>query len=87
VRAEVLALVEPHLRGAKLLELNERGLREFRITGTPTALLSQDFHRAFRPLVVEHLRPLLSPYGEVLSFDITALDLPPTRLRDFERKG
>lgn len=84
VRGEVLALLAPHLDGAELLELREHGMREFRIKGRARALLSQDFHRAFRPLVARELRPLLTPYGEVLSFEITSLDLPPLRLRAFD---
>lgn len=86
IRAEALALVEPHLDQVEFLELPEKGRREFRFKGRPRALLSMDFHRAFRPLVAQRLRPLLSPYGEVLSFEITSLDLPPVRLRDFESK-
>jgi hypothetical protein len=85
IRAEVLGLVAPHLDQVEFLELPEKGQREFRLKGRPRALLSMDFHRAFRPLVAQRLRPLLTPYGEVLSFDITSLDLPPVRLRDFEK--
>ncbi len=83
-RDEVLALVEPHLEKARLLEIREQGRREFRLVGKPKALLSQDFYRPFRPLVAERLKPLLTPYGEVLSFEITSLDLPPMRLREFD---
>lgn len=83
VREEVLALVAPHLEQVEFFEIPERGMREFRIKGKPKALLSMDFHRAFRPLVAQRLRPLLAPYGEVLSFEITSLDLPPVRLRAF----
>lgn len=83
VRDEVLALVAPHLDQVEFFELPENGRREFRIKGRPRALLSMDFHRAFRPLVAQRLRPLLAPYGEVLSFDVASLDLPPVRLRAF----
>lgn len=82
VRTQVLALVEPHLEKAELQELRTGKVREFRISGKPRELLAQEFHAAFRPLVVTRLMPLLRPYGEIISFDITALDLPPARLRD-----
>lgn len=82
VRNQVLALVEPHLENANLQELHAGKVREFRITGKPKALLAQEFYAAFRPLVVTRLMPLLRPYGEIISFDITALDLPPARLRE-----
>ena len=82
VRVEVLALVEPHLEHATLQELHTGKVREFHISGKPKALLAQEFYAAFRPLVASRLMPLLRPYGEIISFDITALDLPPARLRD-----
>ncbi len=82
VRNQVLALVEPHLENASLQELHTGNVREFRIAGKPKELLAQEFYAAFRPLVVTRLMPLLRPYGEIISFDITALDLPPARLRD-----
>ncbi len=82
VRAQVLRLVEPHLEHATLQELHSGKVREFRISGKPKELLAQEFYAAFRPLVVTKLMPLLRPYGEIISFDITALDLPPARLRD-----
>ena len=85
IREEVQALVAPHLDQVEFLELPEKGKREFRLKGRPKALLSMDFHRAFRPLVAQRLRPLLAPYGDVLSFEITSLDLPPVRLRDFAK--
>lgn len=85
IREQVLALVAPHLDQVEFFELQENGRREFRIKGRPRALLSMDFHRAFRPLVAQQLRPLLADYGEVLSFDITSLDLPPVRLRAFTK--
>ena len=79
---QVLSLVAPHLENANLQELHTGKVREFRITGKPKELLAQEFYAAFRPLVVTRLMPLLRPYGEIISFDITALDLPPARLRD-----
>lgn len=82
VRNQVLALVGPHLEKADLQELRTGKVREFRISGKPRELLAQEFYAAFRPLVVTRLMPLLRPYGEIISFDITALDLPPARLRD-----
>ncbi len=82
VRAQVLALVAPHLENAILQELHTGKVREFRIIGKPKELLAQEFYAAFRPLVVDRLMPLLRPYGEIISFDITALDLPPARLRE-----
>ncbi len=82
VRKQVLELVGPHLEDAKLLELHTGKVREFRITGKPKALLSQEFYGAFRPLVAARLMPLLRPYGEIISFEIRDLDLPPARLRD-----
>ena len=82
VRNQVLALVEPHLENANLQELHTGKVREFRITGKPKELLAQEFYASFRPLVVTRLMPLLRPYGEIISFDIKALDLPPARLRD-----
>ncbi len=85
VRNQVLALVEPHLENAKLEELHMGKVREFRITGKPKELLAQEFYAAFRPLVVTRLMPLLRPYGEIISFEITALDLPPARLRDIPK--
>jgi hypothetical protein len=86
VRAQALALVAPHLEDAKLQELHLGKVREFRITGKPKAMLAQEFYASFRPLVVTQLMPLLRPYGEIISFDITALDLPPARLRDIRKE-
>ena len=85
VRAEVLALLEPHLEHATLQELHTGKVREFHISGKPKELLAQEFYAAFRPLVVSRLMPLLRPYGEIISFDITALDLPPARLREIPK--
>jgi hypothetical protein len=81
VKAALLAKVAPHLDGVELIELRTGVIREFRLKGRPRYDLAQDFHRAFRPLVATELRPLLQPYGEILSFEIKALDLPPLRLR------
>lgn len=86
VRNQVLALVGLHLEHAALQELHTGKVREFRISGKPRELLAQEFYAAFRPLVVTRLMPLLRPYGEIISFDITALDLPPARLRDIPAK-
>jgi len=81
VKAALLAKVAPHLDGVELIELRTGAVREFRLKGRPKYDLAQDFHKAFRPLVATELRPLLQPYGEILSFEIKALDLPPLRLR------
>jgi hypothetical protein len=81
VRLEVLAKLAPHLDGVEFIEMRNGSVREFRIKGRPKYDLAQDFHKAFRPLVARQLRPLLQPYGEILSFEIRALDLPPMRLR------
>jgi len=81
VRAQVMAILDRHLREARLTE-NLRGpVREFHIQGSSRAPLAQEFYAGFRPEVVDHLMPLLRPYGEIISFDIAALDLPPARLR------
>lgn len=82
VRKEVLDLVAPHLENAKLTEVQNGKVREFRISGKPKELLAQEFYGAFRPLVVSQLMPLLRPYGEIISFEIESLDLPPARLRE-----
>ncbi len=87
VQKQVLELVAPHLEHAQLLELHTGRVREFRITGTPRELLSQEFYGAFRPLVVTRLMPLLRPYGEIISFEIKSLDLPPARLREIPEAG
>lgn len=81
VREAVLAKLAPHLDGVDFIEMPNGAVREFRIKGRPKYDLAQDFHKAFRPLVATELRPLLQPYGEILSFEIKALDLPPMRLR------
>ncbi len=81
VRAQVMAILDTHLDGARLEELHQGPLREFRILGRARAPLAQEFHAAFRPAVVDRIMPLLRPYGEIISFDIASLDLPPARLR------
>ena len=81
VRTQVQAILDAHLFNARLLELHQGPVREFRIQGRSRAPLAQEFYAGFRPAVVERLMPLLRPYGEIISFDITALDLPPARLR------
>ena len=70
-------------RPERVLEEQQAGVRVFILKGTPTTALAQDFNRAFNPLVVQTLIPLLKPYGEVLSFDIASLDPPPVRLNPF----
>jgi hypothetical protein len=81
VRTEVLAVLNQHLLDARLEEYAQEGLREFHIKGRTRAGLAQEFYAGFRPAVVGRLMPLLRPYGEVISFDIASLDLPPARLR------
>jgi len=81
VRAEVLALLDRHLLDAELVELRAGPAREFRVRGRTRAPLAQTFYAGFRPAVVDRLMPLLRPYGEIISFDIASLDLPPARLR------
>ena len=81
IRQALLAKLAPHLDEVEFIELNSGHVREFRIRGRPKYDLAQDFHKAFRPLVATELRPMLQPFGEILSFEIRALDLPPLRLR------
>ena len=81
VRVQIMAILDQHLHDARLLELHQGPVREFRIQGSSRAALAQDFYAGFRPVVVNRLMPLLRPYGEIISFDIAALDLPPARLR------
>ncbi|HLO67761.1 MAG TPA: hypothetical protein VK188_12125 [Holophaga sp.] len=81
VRARAMALLDRHLEGATLEEVRRGSVREFHVRGRSRAPLAQDFHRAFRPAVSGELMPLLRPYGEIISFDIASLDLPPVRLR------
>jgi len=86
VRAEVLALLDTYLLDVHLEEQGEPGLREFHIKGHTRAGLAQDFYRGFRPALVGRIMPLLRPYGEIISFDIASLDLPPARLRPLPTK-
>jgi len=81
VRLRAQALLDRYLLDARLQELNAGPLREFRIKGRTRAPLAQEFYAGFRPAVVDELMPLLRPYGEIISFDIASLDLPPARLR------
>jgi hypothetical protein len=81
VRVKVMAILDQHLAGARLTEVRRGPVREFHIEGSSRAPLAQEFHAGFRPAVVNGLMPLLRPYGEIISFDIAALDLPPARLR------
>ena len=74
-------LLDRHLLDARLSELHQGNLREFRIKGRTRAPLAQEFYAGFRPAVVQRLMPLLRPYGDIISFDIASLDLPPARLR------
>jgi len=86
VRAQVLALLEQHLLDAELQDLRQGAVREFRVKGRTREGLAQDFYAGFKPAVAGRLMPLLRPYGEVLSFDIASLDLPPARLRPLPGK-
>ena len=86
VRLQAQAILDRHLLDGQLLEVRLDGdgagpLREFRIQGRTRAGLAQEFYAGFRPAVVNQLMPLLRPYGEIISFDIASLDLPPARLR------
>lgn len=86
LKAEIQALLDAQLAGAQLVEINEGGLRDFRIKGTPKATLDKAFKAAFRPLVVHELMPRLRPYGHLISFEIANMDFPPARLRPLPRK-
>ena len=86
VRARVMAILDRHLRDARLEEIRQGPVREFHIQGSARAPLAQEFHAAFRPEVTDHIMPLLRPYGEIISFDIAALDLPPARLRPLPKE-
>ena len=81
VRMQVQGLLDRFLLDAQFQELREGPLREFHIKGRTRAPLAQEFYAGFRPAVVDTLMPLLRPYGEIISFDIASLDLPPARLR------
>ena len=86
VRAEVLRLLDTYLLDVHLVEQDEEGRREFHIKGHTRAGLAQEFYAGFRPALVGQIMPLLRPYGEVISFDIASLDLPPARLRPLPTK-
>jgi len=81
VRLQVQALLDRFLLDAQFQEISQGPLREFHIKGRTRAGLAQEFYAGFRPAVVDTLMPLLRPYGEIISFDIASLDLPPARLR------
>ncbi len=81
VRAKVMGILDAHLEGASLEEVRNGPAREFHVRGRSRAPLAQEFHAKFRPAITDGLMPLLRPYGEIISFDIAALDLPPARLR------
>lgn len=81
VRAEVLEILDEHLVEVQFTEIRQGPVRDFHIKGAARAPLAQEFYAGFRPAVVDRLMPLLRPYGEIISFDIKALDLPPARLR------
>lgn len=81
VRAQVLDILDQHLVNVRFTEVRQGHVRDFHIEGESRAPLAQEFYAGFRPAVVGRLMPLLRPYGEIISFDIKALDLPPARLR------
>ena len=81
VRQQVQDLLDRFLLDARFEETRTGPMREFRIKGRTRAPLAQEFYAGFRPALVDTLMPLLRPYGEVISFDIASLDLPPARLR------
>ena len=86
VRAEVLAILDTYLLEARLEEQGQGSVREFHISGHTRAGLAQAFYAGFRPALVGRIMPLLRPYGEIISFDIASLDLPPARLRPLPTK-
>jgi hypothetical protein len=86
VRAQALDMLQAHLAEVQLTESFQGPVREFHVKGRAREGLAQDFHKAFRPLVADRLMPLLRPYGEVISFDVASLDLPPARLRPLSTK-
>lgn len=85
VRQQVLALIQQDLKNAAMEERWDGGMRDFHISGTPKEELAKQFQDHFKPLVVQRLMPLLRPYGELVSFDIYNMDLPPARLREFPK--
>jgi hypothetical protein len=86
VRAEVLRQLDPFLLEVRLEEVGNGQIREFHISGRTRAGLAQEFYAGFRPALVREIMPLLRPYGEIISFDIASLDLPPARLRPLPSK-
>jgi hypothetical protein len=86
VRAEVMEILDRYLLDARFEETLDGPVREFRIKGRTRAPLAQEFNAAFKPVVAGRLMPLLRPYGEIISFDIASLDLPPARLRPLPSK-
>ena len=86
VRAEVLQILDTYLLEVRFEEQGQEGVREFHIKGRTRAGLAQEFYAGFRPALVGRIMPLLRPYGEVISFDIASLDLPPARLRPLPTK-
>jgi len=86
VRAEVQALLDTFLLDARLEERAQGPVREFHVSGHTRAGLAQDFYKGFRPALTGRIMPLLRPYGEIISFDIASLDLPPARLRPLPTK-
>ena len=81
VRAQAQAILDAHLKDAKLEERWEDGARDFHVSGTPLPLLAKDFSAPFRADVADKLMPLLRPYGEIISFQIYNFDFAPARLR------
>ena len=81
VREQAMAILDRHLLDATMVEVLRGPVREFHVRGRSRAPLAQEFNAGFKPAVVDGLMPLLRPYGEIISFDIASLDLPPARLR------
>ena len=81
VRAQAMAILDAHLKDAKLEERWESGARDFLVMGTPRPEMAKDFTEPFKQDVTFKLMPLLRPYGEVVSFDIYNFDFAPARLR------
>ena len=79
-------MLSQHLLDPRLEEQLRGPLREFHVKGRTRAGLAQEFYAGFRPALVNRLMPLLRPYGEIISFDIASLDLPPARLRPLPTK-
>lgn len=81
VRSQAQAILDAHLKDARLEERWEDGARDFHVSGTPRPLLAKDFSGPFRGDVSGKLMPLLRPYGEIISFEIYNFDFAPARLR------